>query len=476
MAEIKSLPKPGNYSLDDIVIHTNLEEGKSEIINLRNMFTTVSITSSIHLKAMKITINVMDEYGIFEHADLLGDELISVRWKTPDYFKKESPEREMFFRIVNIQNVTPNETIDGYNFTITGVSELFYYQSFANITGHMSGTVKSMVENVFEEAIKSTTDFGDGLALSSKSQLKNASDTLGVIDINIPSETPFDTMDYLLAWASDNASSMYFFYQRLDGYFFDSLNDIVRFQPNREITFTALKNSHRLRLDPFRAAESFASPKTAVQKIMDFNQIQRNGTFALADEGALHNTVATVDYVKKTVDRKSNKFSEVMLEAEPLGMSEPPYLQTTKNYFEKFEKESNSTDFFYLNSGQVNAVDATESIIKRKILGKSLFNNLISCKIYGRSDLDVGDIVNLNVVKTDVGKSAKVDDPVMSGFFLVKDLVHTFTPNGYHQGLTLCRTGSDEYKPSENESEEEGSVSIIFNDGSTIGQGGLTGA
>ena len=78
-----------------------------------------------------------------------------------------------------------------------------------------------------------------------------------------------------------------------------------------------------------------------------------------------------------------------------------------------------------------------------------LFNNLISCKVYGTAYIDVGYVLNLRVVNTDATLIEKTAAPEMSGRFLVKDLVHVFTPNGYHQALTLCRTGSEfEFVPS----------------------------
>jgi len=186
-------------------------------------------------------------------------------------------------------------------------------------------------------------------------------------------------------------------------------------------------------------------------RALSVNQITRNGTFGLADRGALHNSVVNVDYFYKAAGKISKKFTDLYDDSRgSFRLFKGELLKSTEKFIDNFSKESNSTDYYYQSGaalGDSPMINGAKSIADKKIIGVALFNNLVQLKVYGRSELDVGHIINLSYREINQFNDKEIQyDPELSGSFLVKDLTHVFTKNGYHQVLNVCRIGTNEDK------------------------------
>ena len=448
----KELPEPGQYTLTSLDIH-RVSGGVSDHIGLLDIFNTVSISSSIHKKALTLSINITDMFGIFQLYDLSGDELISLSFKSPQYFGElEGPERQLFFRITNITQLTGNDVTNSINFQIDAVHEIAYYQSFTSLDGYFEGTIKDLVKLAFEEAKGACIKVGEKLAKTDVDLI--AGDTTGIAKCIIPSETPFDAIDYFLAWAEHEDDFLFFFYQTLNGFVF---TNVYNFEYNMYIDnplliegmgSLQLRKSHRFYHDPRGVYKGRTSPLSKMQRALSVNQISRNGTFGLADRGALHNSVVNVDYFYKNTNTISKKFTDLYDDVKGSArLFNGELLKTTEKFIDNFSKESNSTDYHYQSGATLDdspMLNGAKSIADKKIIGLALFNNLIQLKVYGRSELDVGHIINLNFREINQFNDEVQYDPELTGNFLVKDLIHTFTRNGYHQVLNVCRIGTNE--------------------------------
>ena len=445
------LPEPGQYTLTSLDIH-RVNGSVSDHIGLLDIFNTVTILSSIHKKALTLSINITDMFGIFQLYDLAGDELISLSFKSPKYFGElEGPERQLFFRITNITQLTGNDVTNAINFQIDAVHEIAYYQSFTSLDGYFEGTIKDLVKLAFEEAKGACNKVEEKLAKPDVDLI--AGDTTGIAKCIIPSETPFDAIDYFLAWAEHEDDFLFFFYQTLHGFVF---TNVYNFEYNMfidnpildEIDTLQLRSSHRFYHDPRGVYKNRISPRSKMQRALSVNQISRNGTFGLADRGALHNSVVNIDYFYKNTNTISKKFTDLYDDVKgSFRLFNGELLKTTEKFIDNFSKESNSTDYYYQSGatlGDSPMLNGAKSIADKKIIGVALFNNLIQLKVYGRSELDVGHIINLNFREINQNSAEVQYDPELSGEFLVKDLTHIFTKNGYHQVINVCRIGTNE--------------------------------
>jgi len=449
------LPDPGQYSLTSLDIH-RVNGGVSDHIGLLDIFNTVTISSSIHKKALTLSINITDMFGIFQLYDLSGDELISLSFKSPHYFGElEGPERQLFFRMTNISQLTGNDVTNSINFQIDAIHEIAYYQSFTSLDGYFEGTIKDLVKLAFEEAKGACKKIDEKLAREDVNLI--AGDTTGIAKCIIPSETPFDAIDYFLAWAEHEDDFLFFFYQTLSGFVFTNVynfeNNMYMDNPLYAEGFTRghFFQSHKFYHDPRGVYKNRISPRGKMMRALSVNQITRNGTFGLADRGALHNSVVNVDYFYKAAGKISKKFTDLYDDSRgSFRLFKGELLKSTEKFIDNFSKESNSTDYYYQSGaalGDSPMINGAKSIADKKIIGVALFNNLVQLKVYGRSELDVGHIINLSYREINQFNDKEIQyDPELSGSFLVKDLTHVFTKNGYHQVLNVCRIGTNEDK------------------------------
>ena len=428
MSEIPAV-HPGAYSFTELFISA-INGGQELYLDLMPLLRNVTISSSINQKAMTISMVIFDSAGIFKKFGLKGDELIVATWKTPEYIST-TKQREIAFRITSIGGLGYNETADESVLAIAGISELGYVQSFTSVDNYFSDNISAAAQKVFDKAKEKSIELDKKFYFPKKNNI-TIDETEGTNDFIIPSDTPFDTMDYLASWAktSPSYSNLFFFYQDLDGYNFKLLDNLfhnvhdISIQ-ERSFNFSGADN----------AFSTITRPDIACKQVISFNQINRSSSFAYAESGAIHNTIATVDYFTKSVERKSLKY--VQEDVDPLLTTLP----VTDDFLDTFGKESNSTDWLHINKGLPNYIDTSDSHIAKKIYGNVFFNNLIQIRIPGNSDLDVGEGIYLNINEMNTSSNKKEADSMLSGKFLIKDLTHSFTASTYYQIINLCRIG-----------------------------------
>lgn len=429
---------PGLYSFTELFIESIKPDGTSLYVDLLPLLENASIQSSINSKTVTIALAVADSAGIFENMYLAGDEHIIASWKTPEYHG-ETKERKIAFRITKIGPLTLNTLSDTSIFSIAGISELAYVQSFASIDNYFSDSISKCVRNVFDRAKEKADELNKPLYFKDNSEI-TITKTDGVADFIIPSETPFDAMDYFASWAhlGEDKTNLFFFFQDLEGYNFKALDALmydvgqVDTSANKDLLYNFSGGD--------AATATVTNPQVASQRIVSFNQINRSSLFEYAEKGSIHNTVAAVDYFNKSVERKSlrimdNGFNDGFA---PNALSN---LLLSEDFLKTFGKDSNSTDWLYLNKGAVNYIDTTDSHLHKKIYGAVYFNNLIQIKIPGNSNLDVGQGIYLNIATIDFTTKEKGPDPYLSGRFLIKDILHSFTSATYYQTIICSRLG-----------------------------------
>lgn len=429
---------PGVYSFTELFIESIKPDGSSLYVDLLPLLENASIQSSINSKAITIAIAVADSAGIFETMEINGDEHIIASWKTPEYHG-ETKARKIAFRITKIGPLTLNNLSDTSIFSLAGISELAYVQSFASIDNYFSDGISQCVRNVFDRAKEKADEINKPLYFKENSEI-TITKTDGVADFIIPSETPFDTMDYFASWAhlGEDKTNLFFFYQDLEGYNFKALDALmydvgqVDISSNKDLKYNFSGGD--------AATATLTNPQIASQRIVSFNQINRSSLYEYAEKGSIHNTVAAVDYFNKSVERKSLKIMDDGFNDgfAPNALSK---LQLSDDFLDTFGKDSNSTDWIYLNKGAVNYIDTTDSHLHKKIYGAVYFNNLIQIKIPGNSNLDVGQGIYLNIATIDFTSKEKGPDPYLSGRYLIKDILHSFTNATYYQTVICSRLG-----------------------------------
>ena len=430
---------PGNHGVSSLLLGLFTPDGALNFVDLTNNFQGIVIKSSLHSPNISCQLRVNDPVDILGQLKITGEEVIVCTWQTPNFDESKPAHKKRLacFRLTKIDNVTIDKNSNKtQSYNLNGVHELAYVQQFASVENFFSGTISDAAKNIFDKALNKADELGTSIFYPKKCKF-TVDDTFGVNDFTIPSETPFDSMTYLQSWAQDTDelnTNLFLFYQDLEGYNFRNLDSLVN------ETYPAGKDHHTYRYDPIVKRQGVVNPKKA-EEIVQIKQVSRFNAYKHASDGNLHTSVATVDYLSKSVEKKDLKY-----ELKP-GPAQTLY-PVDKDYLEKFAKESNSTDWLYVNKGIPNFIDNSNSHLKKKVLGTIFFNNIVQIIIPGNSSLDVGEVIRINNFKATLeitlGKEAE-EDKEINGNYLIKDIIHDLKADSYYQIITLCRTGKEPY-------------------------------
>lgn len=432
----EQLPKPGNYTLQQLFLLSS--DGK-QAADLIGLLGSVNFLESMDIKGSRGSIKLVDTVGnLIEDLNILGDELVFMEWETPAYKPGKKAVRQFTGRVTGIKNIGYSDNNQGTTLTLSFIDDLAYDQAFNNINLAYKDTLSNIAEKIFMKA--KTQPMKDKLAIPKLYADFKKDDTDGIVDIIIPNETPFDSMEFLLGqcYSATNKSCKWYFFQNKDGYNFRSLEDIIKASKD-EMKDKKKKEALTYKLDYAQMKETTDNREVAysIQSIHQFNRVPGFSTY---EKGGLKQAVNEVDYIFKRVERTEKQFdiNDYTLFDTNLSISE--------HIMDTYGKESNSTEYIYSDGTRNNQSDLPQSIINKKFMVQYLYSNMVQINIAGNSDISPGILLNLLIqdpAKFGEPGSPMELEPSLSGLFLIKDVNHTFTKEAYAQNVTLTRMGSN---------------------------------
>ena len=386
----------------------------------------MSIIESIDNNSIIGAIQLSDTTDIISTLPLRGDEPIVIAWTASGI------EKQCVFRITNITNIGHNIDTPGVGIEIDMISEYAYKQEFHNIDSAFSTTIKSAAESIHSEVLSDTfpNSFrADEFKIYNKDANKiTVDDTVGVLDFIIPSETPFDAMDYLLAWANNPESSKsgtWMFFQTLDGFKFTTMEALFT-APLKDGTHSYSLASSEDPLDP-----------SSQYTVNNLRQLKRSNLFIIAKTGRFCSQVKELSYTHKRVETAEYNFfdEDYDLEGKELLVSDK-----FKNTLGKVPTE---THWVYRDSTTPD-FNVNDILPHKWAMHSITRNNTIQIKVTGNPNLTAGDVLNLLINRAvAVGKdNTRPEDKTISGRYIIKDIIHMFSPSTYKQDLTLIRPGA----------------------------------
>ncbi len=428
MAENK-IRLPGQNALTALLLLNEDEDVVLDLLPMCDMFTLIE---SIDSNSISAVCKISDLSDIINRFPLTGDEIVVASWKTETNTSKETINRECVLRIVDINNIGHSVESAGIGIEISLISEYAYKQAFHNVDEAFSTNIKDAVEKVHAKALSNRLENAfeaeDFKIYRPEFNAVIADDTVGVFDFIIPSETPFKAMEYLVGWASNPSatkSDIWFYYQTLDGFKF------TNFEALFAAPFNAETHTYHLR-GSFNPTDI-----NALYTISSMRQLSRSNLFNLGSTGRLRSQVKELSYTHKRVETTEYNFldEDYNMEGKELIMSEKfkktLALVPTETHW--VYRDSTTTDF-----------TVNDFLPHKWSMQRIVRNNTVQIKVPGNADLAAGHILDINIKRPfSIGKNnEKPLDKTLSGKYIIKDLIHMFTPSTYTQEVTLIRPGA----------------------------------
>ena len=428
----KTFQSPGTKGIDEIWI---LSPHSNQVKSVATQLQSLSITESIDKRSMQGTLTLNDVSDVLNEQGYQGAEWLGISWKSESYLDEEHPDRTHLFRISSITNITPNSQNTAKQYNISFMSEAEFACTFAeSVSQYYAKPVNEIVQDVWDTFVGETkekiidTEAGDKI---------NIDETEGSAHVIVPRKAPLDAIEFLAAFAyKADSSSTYMFFQNADGYNFRLLDKLFK-DGIDEIPEDEKYN--------YGAFEATSVSGRANYNMTRFTQLQRNNLWQLADKGKLHNQVVEIDFVTQSVNVNTVNVAEEMGSYSEYKFNKP--LNSDDKYFgEKYNQDPTESNYIYAD-GLSHYMNRPDMLPRKWAFMDLMYNNMIGFTVPGNSRLSAGKVIDVkigtqdNKTETNDGSVEIVDDPVLSGHYIIKDIIHTFIPNQYTCNIIACRPG-----------------------------------
>ena len=394
---------PGSYTLDYVYLYTN----KGLKLDIENIVNNFYINESLDTPFLEINIQIIDSVNLLEEHNINGNEKIEMLIKQSPFSKKEDKNQwKLNLRISEVYGYVRNlPSKQFYNLKCT--SEHMYLNSAKVLRRPFEGTIGNLIKKICND-------------INIKPKFINES-TKNVIKGIYPTIKPIQAANWLMRNAFEDGTPFYFYETVLNGIHFDSYKSFV----NKEVYKTF---DFKPQIAKSLGSEgSFDEIAKRVRKITGpFNMSQ----LSAVSQGAYSSSLFTVDIATKDFKESNYTYTDNL----KLNKNQP--FNTDHKIFDREYstlKESKN-HFVSLNSkafkqGNYHA-PLDKTLLKNESYLKNINFNVLEITIPGDFNLEVGNKINLEIVKATtfehLGDPASMKDKFLSGIYLVSKISHVF--------------------------------------------------
>ena len=436
----------GEYVLDEILLGKLVDDripGQVKfhsVLDLQDLFTTFSITQSIHNPFMKLDIALGESKQVFEHfgsKGMQGEEFVRIKFKTPtDIFATV----EGIFYVTGYSPVGKDQHDLGHALVLRCVSKEKLINDISSVNRHFQGNLDEIATNIYKTDILKHEEFkalkagfhGIGFDWSERDFKADLVD--GIQSFIIPGLSPFGAMHFLTLRAfggSDFKGSMYTFFENNNGYNFVNLENIIKqsIESNEEdiptYTYDSQHNDSRYDKKYFR-------------NIQTMFPLQVANTLTKIGNGAFSNRVRAIDHVKKRFFDTGFDMEEQYKEFNTTGN----VFNMTSAFYDRFC--DTPVDFTVIKDTAdiENNTESFEHIIgKRRAYMNLLTSFGYNIVVYGDTNLNAGSVINLDLIEG--GTSERKDTSIYTGYYFITDLIHTVDKGKFNTTLSIAKDSLD---------------------------------
>ena len=415
-----------------------------ESIDITSVVTETNIFQNLFTHYIQAEIAVSDALAILDSIEgFTGGEIIAVSYKSKD---KELDFLTQFFGVYDIsERQRIDEKIETYILNCISVES--YPASTKKISraygGSAGNIISNMVSSVIDEFIYNSEikdfyrNYKEALGVIVTKEVV-VDPTNGVQKLVVPNLTADDTIDFFASESdSDTHIPYYVFYENSNGFNFRDINNIVQQEPKD--TFVYIQSNTN---------DGDDKSETSIrdyQKIITYNVLRQTDYLMNSTGGLFKSKTINLDILKKRkrefiyeYDNFHSKFKTLQpnkIQGQVAGESVTYMMQSRDTH------DCNCTVF-----GPENHLPKriNKFVNAKKSYQRHIFNTVVEVTLYGNSDLNVGDVIELDIPNsTTVKKADKVKDKYLSGKYIVTSLRHKFGGKTGQQFTTILECAKD---------------------------------
>ena len=450
------LDLPSEYYIDSIVIKSKITEKE---VNISNIYRSMVIHEGVTYNFMYGTIDVFDTNGFIESLPIIGEEEINFKIKKKMTDEKYFEIKGSVYSITERREKEDAKSMESYK--INFMTELSLENQIKRVSKTYDGTVSSMVENITKSFLnlKKVEEIDKDKPKPYETIL--IEETFDENKINIPNLNPIQSVNFLTKFAySKNKNNKnpfnttFHFYQTRQGYFFQSIENLILQQKGEEKKEYLLVNNPGLK--PSTKEDVKVSDLASV---LDYKIVNLYDNFKAVNTGYYGGSNLGYDTLTKTLhqydlnynsdfdnlvnldkyDTNSDDFIFIKKPEKTNICSLPTKAGSIKS---KYIEEHTSKDIYYTKEEKIRLLKNTK---------KSRFNNSLVLEITVPSNpyLYVNEVIKLkfpSFIRGNDGKKQYLDDKYFSGEYIIIGIKHVFSERSakmWQMTLTILK---DSYK------------------------------
>jgi len=446
----------GDVVIEDIFITTE-ESGTVDLINFVMQF---EIYISVESNSMTMNVHIADSAGLITAMPILGQEKVTIRFTTPNI-------DESFFRTFIVHTIS-NRSLNRdreQRYTLECISEEAYINETVRLTNKFSGATDALAETIFESIARPRITFADGQQ-SSKSIMSVLDSPFSTNNFEFTCNywSPFKALNFLASRSLGDTSrkTNVMFFEGKSSFNFTPLEHLVKVQKDSKSIYdeyTTVESQEApiyrdVRDKTYKYQTKYLNSKYHTIKSMDypfFKSLVKNNA-----NGFHATSVFSYDFTTK---RFLNLKYDNRPESSVIAQEDKKYLRESFSDFTSigsYNTIANNTRADPLanrtftpmstspyGSSYSRSVEQVRNQLVRNFAMTELNNQAIEITVPGKADVDVGLLTKLifprTEDKTNQPKINELEDPFVSGLYMITAVKHVIRPQNHMMTLRLVR-------------------------------------
>lgn len=440
----------GDYNLEELTILTN----SGELVDFSNFMLELNLFEDLFSPCLNGNIVLADATNLISNLPITGNEYITMKMRTPTLEDVGYNVIEKSFQIYSISDRLLNDDRSQY-----------YIISFISIEGNLdpsipvsrsfNGTTDEVATKVYEEHIQ----------CNRRVDVEGSATPLFIYDAPHTSRikytsnywSPFKNMNFISKRVKGTKlfGADYLFFESNKSFHFASLESLIDAQKNTGIfeEYVIERDGSKM---PRRISEIPCIGHqfdTSMTKVENFKMIKTVDILEGNDNGSFASCIYGYDFLTKKIVSKTVDFAKDMKSFIKTGDGSilPPNI--TRDPLA-------SKQFFSYNSGMYNDFATTDEedlpngatvnkmadrILYRKSYLSSFDNYKFEMTIPGRTDIEVGQLINLLHPAPEKPTNDKdidsILDPLLSGLYIISAIHHRFDKTRHVMDVEIIKNG-----------------------------------
>ena len=460
------LQKAGDVIYNEVLLVTN-----GGIIDIRDFVVEINIYEDMFSPCLHGNVIIRDTQNLIEKVPLIGDEILTLDISTPQLAQAPydpTNKIQKSFAVYAIKNRFLSNEDKEQLYSLHFISMEGMVDNISYLCQKYEGTTDEIAAKVFEDSFKDIPRYlndKNTAATAPKSDF-TIGDTPHTSKVSLlpPMWTPFQIMGYLSKRAlgtNVTDAPTFLFYETTKGFYMCSINDLIRSQMS--VGFIMSKLKYRKKYEAEQLGEN--AIRLAYSHVENLEFLSNVDVLKGQDLGHFASSLFTLDVVKKEYVATSYDHGFEFQKYPHLGSYKSAPGQTglvqdeSKKYNSIFPATviRSSDSKVFIESIHPGVLDSTDpelmNLHPEKYVQQrnSLFSDISTMKmkisIPGRTDMEVGTIVDFDYPSVGSGRNGETDeesvkDIWISGYYMITAIHHQITKLRHNM---ICEIAKDSY-------------------------------